>query len=110
MIGVAISCDNCYLKEKEGVTIMASTQGIKLDDETLARLRALAEKKNRSNHWLMRTAIEKYLDTEERYEREKSEDMARWERYVVTGKAVTDEKARAWIEDLARNKQAPWPR
>jgi predicted transcriptional regulator len=44
---------------------MATTQGIKLDDSTRARLRVLAEKRKRSPHWLMRTAIEDYLQREE---------------------------------------------
>jgi len=89
---------------------MATTQGIKLDDKTLSRLKALAEKKSRSSHWLMRTAIEKYLDREEQYEQEKIEDMARWDRYVTTGKAIEGEKVVSWLADLAHNQETPWPR
>ena len=41
---------------------MSTTQGIKLDESTQARLKALAEKRKRSPHWLIRTTIEsKYL-------------------------------------------------
>ncbi len=87
---------------------MTTPQGIKLDEETRARLKALAEKRSRSPHWLMRTAIEKYLDHEERYEREKAEDMARWEHYLITGTAVDGEKVESWLEDLAQGKNTPW--
>lgn len=52
----------------------------------------------------MRKAIETYLDSEEIYEREKREDMERWERYQLTGEAIPHEKAAAWIENLARGK------
>lgn len=65
---------------------MATSQGIKLDDKTRERLRSLAEKRQRSPHWMMRAAIESYLDREEEYARQKAEDMARWEHYLTTGK------------------------
>jgi len=87
---------------------MATSQGIKLDERTQARLKSLAEKRNRSPHWLMRTAIEHYLDREEEYERERSEDMARWEHYVNTGKAIDDARAQTWLNDLAQGKDTQW--
>lgn len=87
---------------------MATTQGIKLDDETRQRLKALADKKKRSPHWLMRSAIEDYLQREEQYETEKAEDMARWENYVLTGKAIEHEGVEAWLEDLSQGKPRKW--
>ena len=89
---------------------MATTHGIKLDDETGARLKALGKKRNRSPHWLMRTAIEDYLVREERYEREIDEDMARWDAYLLTGKAVDGDKAEAWLAKLAAGKSAECPK
>jgi len=88
---------------------MSTTQGIKLDDETRNRLKALAKKRDRSPHWLMRTAIERYLKFEENYEREKSEDMERYEQYQLTGKAISNDVATAWLNDLSHNKAAPCP-
>ena len=89
---------------------MATTQGIKLDDNTLSRLKALAEKKSRSSHWIMRMAIEKYLDREEQYEQEKSADMARWDHYLTTGKAVGGEQVESWLTNLTQNKNTSWPK
>ncbi len=89
---------------------MATSQGIKLDDNTQARLKALAEKRHRSSHWLMRTAIEEYLDQQEHYEQEKSEDMARWEQYVMTGVAIEHSKVESWLGDLSQNKTSAWPK
>ena len=66
----------------------ATTIGVKLDEETRDRLKKLGERKQRSTHWLMKEAICRYLEAEERYEDEKAEDMARWERYLDTGAAV----------------------
>jgi predicted transcriptional regulator len=87
---------------------MSTTQGIKLDDETLIRLKALAEKKSRSSHWLMRAAIKKYLDREEQYEQEKTQDMGRWDQYVITGKAVNGDKVEQWLTNLTHQKHTPW--
>jgi predicted transcriptional regulator len=87
---------------------MTTTQGIKLDDETQKRLKRLAEKRNRSPHWLMRSAIEDYLKREEQYEREKEEDMERWENYVLTGKAIGQEKVETWLKDLSQGRSRKW--
>ena len=89
---------------------MTISQGIKLDDKTRERLKALAEKRNRSPHWLMRTAIEQFLDSEEQYEQEKSEDMSRWEQYALTGKYVEHNKVEHWLNDLAHGKKTKWPK
>ena len=86
------------------------TQGVKLEPEVRERLRALGELKQRSPHFLMKEAITLYLEREERYEREKSEDTARYERYQITGEAVSDEAATQWLESLAQGKAAQCPR
>jgi len=78
-----------------------TTVGVKLDDETRARLKMLGEARQRSTHWLMREAIRLFLDTEERYEQEKKEDLARWERYLATGEHITHEEMGAWLDGLA---------
>jgi predicted transcriptional regulator len=87
---------------------MATTQGIKLDDDTRERLKVLAEKKQHSPHWLMRTAIEAYLEREEQYEKEKAEDNIRWEQYLITGRAIDHEKVEAWLDDLSQGKPRKW--
>lgn len=89
---------------------MATSQGIKLDDKTRQRLKDLAEKRKRSPHWLMRTAIEDYLGREEQYEAEKAEDMAEYEDYLLTGKAIDNETVSSWLNDLADGKNLPWPK
>ena len=68
---------------------MTTTQGIKLDQETRKRLEILAQKRDRSPHWLMCTAIKLYVEREEAIEREKREDLERWENYMLTGKAIS---------------------
>jgi len=87
---------------------MATTQGIKLDDSTQKRLKKLATLRNRSPHWIMRTAIESYLEREEQYEQEKMEDMTRWNRYLDTGNAVGSDKVESWLMQLSQGKKISW--
>lgn len=86
---------------------MATTQGIKLDDTTTERLKMLASQRKRTAHWLMREAIADYLEREERYEREKQEDQARWENYVLTGRAIPEAEAEARLRALITNTTDP---
>lgn len=88
---------------------MSSPQAVKLDEDTKKRLQALGEIKDRSPHWMMKTAIEQYLEREEKYERERQEDMQRWDRYVLTGEGIPHEKVSAWLGELAEGKFTPWP-
>ena len=81
-----------------------------MDDETQARLKALAAKKDRTAHWLMRKAIENYLEREEKYEQEKAEDMADYEEYLLSGKAIDNELVMSWLNDLANGKSSPCPK
>ena len=87
---------------------MAAT-GIKLDEHTRLRLKRLGEQRERSPHWLMRTAILEYLDREERYAQEKQEDTTIWESYQLTSEAVPDKGVTNWLCDTAQGKTAKWP-
>jgi predicted transcriptional regulator len=49
----------------------------------------------------MKEAIARYLESEERYELEKAEDLARWQRYAETGRAIPHEEATARLGILA---------
>ena len=89
---------------------MSITQAIKLDDETNDRLKILAKQRNRSAHWLLRDALQRYLTEEERYEREKAEDLAEYEDYLLTGKAIDNDAISSWLNELARGKKAAWPK
>ena len=78
-----------------------TTMGVKLDEEIRERLKKLGEHKQRSTHWLMKEAILRYLEVEERYECEKAEDMARWERFLDSGNAIPHEDAKQRFDALA---------
>jgi len=87
-----------------------TTLGIKLDEQTRERLKALAEAKDRATHWLIKTAILEYLDKEEQAGRERREDLERWERYQLTGQAISHATVTEWLDALAKGERKPCPR
>lgn len=92
----------------EGFDVGTTTMGIRLDQETRDRLKKLSKAKNRSAHFLMKEAIQRYLDSEERYELEKAEDAARWQRYLDTGEALSQSEVKSRIKEMiseARSKK-----
>jgi predicted transcriptional regulator len=84
--------------------------GVKLDAALHARLKALGALKDRSPHWLMKTAIEDYISREETYEREKREDGERWERYKLNGRGVPNDRVDDWLASLGTNAELPCPK
>jgi predicted transcriptional regulator len=88
---------------------MPETMGIKIDESTKQRLKALSELRDRSPHWLAKKALEEYLDREEAYEREKREDMERWEEYLTTENAIPHEKVANWLRAMIeQGKYVEW--
>ena len=87
-----------------------TTIGVKIDEETRARLQVLADAMDRSPHWVVKEAIARYLERGEAREQERAEDEARWEHHVLTGEAVSHERVRSWLEALAAGEDAPCPR
>ena len=52
-------------------------------------------------HWLMKDAILRYLEAEERFEREKSEDVARYQAYLDTGRHISNDEMMTSLDELA---------
>ena len=73
---------------------------IKIDDDIKARLKRLAEARQRTSHWLMREAITQYVNREEKRERFRQDTLKAWEAYRTTGLHVTAGEADAWLAKL----------
>ena len=73
---------------------------IKIDEDIKARVKRLAEARNRTAHWLMREAIIQYVDREEKRESFRQDTFKAWEEYRTTGKHVSGEEADAWLAKL----------
>lgn len=87
----------------------ASTTSLKLDDNVKNRVRQLAAARRRSAHWIMREAIEQYLEREEKREEFHRSGLAAWEAYQTTGLHVTAEEADEWFTKLEAGEDADTP-
>ena len=66
-----------------------STTSLKLDTAIKERVHRLASARRRSPHWVMREAVEQYVEREERLEQLRQEALAAWAEYQTTGLHVT---------------------
>jgi predicted transcriptional regulator len=86
-----------------------STTSVKLDDETKRRIQELAKIRRRSPHWLLREAVEQYVEREERREQFRRSALAAWADYQATGLHVTADEADAWLARLEAGEDAEPP-
>jgi predicted transcriptional regulator len=82
---------------------------IKIDQDTKARLKRLADARQRTSHWLMREAITQYVDREEKREAFRQDTLKAWESYRATGLHVTTDEADAWLAQLEEGKDIDPP-
>jgi predicted transcriptional regulator len=75
---------------------------IKIDEDTKARVKRLADARHRTSHWLMREAITQYVDREEKREAFRQDTLKAWEEYRTTGLHVTADEADAWLASSNR--------
>jgi predicted transcriptional regulator len=87
-----------------------STTSLKLDVETKERIRRLAAARRRSPHWVMREAIEEYIEREEKREQFRQDALAAWSHYQTTGLHATAEEADTWLAKLEAGKRAAPPK
>jgi predicted transcriptional regulator len=76
------------------------TASLELDASIKDRLQRLADARQRSAHWLMREAIEQYVDREEKRERLRKDAFEAWAEFQATGRHVTADEADAWLARL----------
>ena len=87
-----------------------STTSLKLDSAMKERVHRLAAARRRSPHWLMREAVEQYVEREEKREKLRQDALAAWADYQTTGLHVTAKDADAWLAKLEAGKQAVIPK
>jgi len=86
------------------------TTSLKLDSATRERVHRLAAARRRSPHWVMREAVEQYVEREEKRERLRQDALAAWAEYQTTGLHVTAQDADAWLAKLEAGKRAVIPK
>jgi predicted transcriptional regulator len=89
--------------------VTTPTTSMKLDAGVKERLQRLAKARRRSSHWLMREAIQQYLEREERREQLRQDALAAWADYEATGLHTTGEEVDAWLARLEAGEDAEPP-
>ena len=87
---------------------MATT--VKLDDKLKGRIQQLADIRHRSAHWIMCVAIRGYVYREEAMEDFKQEALASWTAYRETGRHLTGQEVRDWLNSWGTEKETKIPR
>lgn len=85
------------------------TMSVKLDPETKARVQRLAAAQRRTAHWIMREAVEQYVEREEARERLRQDALTAWADYQATGEHVTANEADTWLAKLEAGEDADLP-
>ena len=85
------------------------TTSLKLDPEIKDRVQRLAAARRRSAHWVMREAVEQYLEREEKRQQVHQDALAAWADYEATGLHATAEEADAWLAKLEAGEEAVAP-
>jgi predicted transcriptional regulator len=87
-----------------------STTSLKLDGAIKERIHRLAAVRRRSPHWIMREAVEQYVEREEKREQVRQDALAAWAGYQATGLHVTAGEADGWLAKLEAGKRAGVPK
>ena len=88
---------------------MATPTSIKLDDDLKVRVQQLADARRRSAHWLMREAIEQYVEREEKRETFRRDTLKAWEYYQATGLHATADEVEKWLASWGTDNEVPAP-
>lgn len=88
----------------------AAITSVKLDPAIKERVQRLASARRRTPHWILREAVEQYVEREEKQERLRQEAQAAWTHYQATGLHATAEEADAWLATLEAGDDALPPK
>jgi len=87
-----------------------STTSVKLDSVLKERVQRLATARRRTPHWVMREAVQQYVEREEKRESFRQEALAALEDYQDTGLHLTHAEVGAWLAKLAAGKKSKLPK
>ena len=82
---------------------------VKLDPDIRERIKRLAAGRNRSAHWIMREAIEQYVEREEKRVAFRRDGVRAWNEYQAAGLHATQEEADSWLARLEAGEDAEQP-
>jgi predicted transcriptional regulator len=77
-----------------------SSTSLKLDEEMSERIQQLGAARRRTPKWILREAVEQYVEREEKRECLLRDANAAWAHYQATGLHVTAAEAQNWLAEL----------
>ena len=83
---------------------------VKLDSDIRDRIEQLAATRRRSAHWLMREAIQQYIEREEKREAFRQDTLKAWEEFQTTGLHATEEEVDTWLASWGTDDELPVPK
>ena len=86
-----------------------NTVSVKLDPTDRDRITALAAKKDRTPHYLMKEAIREYINREEAQQNFIEVAKQSFEHYKETGLHISLDEFSAWVDDVEKNPKTPMP-
>ncbi len=86
-----------------------STTSLKLDKDLKERVQRIAQARRRTPHWIMREAIEQFVEREEKRDQFFKDGQAAWNQYKVNGWHASAAEAEAWLAKLEAGEQAEAP-
>ena len=88
----------------------AKPVSVKLDAEIRARIDNLAQVRQRTAHWLMREAIQQYIEREEKREAMRQDVIKAWNEFQETGLHVPEEEVDTWLASWGTESELPTPK
>jgi predicted transcriptional regulator len=82
---------------------------VKLDTDTRARIEQLAVARRRTTHWMMREAIQQYVEREEKRESFRQDATKAWDDFQTTGLYASAEEVEAWLASWGTDDELPAP-
>jgi len=82
---------------------------VKLEESERERIKSLAIAKKRTPHYIMREAIQSYLEQEEAQQRFIAVAKQSLADYRTTGEHITLDELETWTDELKNNPKAPLP-
>ena len=78
----------------------AKPVAIKIDEDTIVRVKRLADARQRTPHWLMREDTTQFGDRVGKREAFRQDSLQAWKAFRASGQHVTADQADAWMAQL----------